>query len=113
MHCLQELVNAYRGGDPDKQMQRHAAAKYVGLTIPESVPLGRTPLHIAEQYDLSNKLKAMAEGNDLSKLSGLDNIKAQVRLIACVHSMHTARRQCAQAPHSHAHPLIVYCSTTA
>jgi hypothetical protein len=73
----QSLVSAYRGSDPDKAMSRKAAAQYVGLSIPESVPLGRPASSFAAEYDLAAKIGVMAKTADYGTLTGLNNIKAQ------------------------------------
>lgn len=74
---MQELLQAYKGADPDKPMQRAAAAAFVGLSVPEAVPLGRSASDAASRYNLASKIRTMSEEGDLSTLTGLDNIKAQ------------------------------------
>jgi hypothetical protein len=72
---LQSLSALHRGVDPDRPVQRRAAARFVGLEMPAAdVPLAaRAPEELAGAY--SSQLQERA--GDISKLTGLDNLKAQ------------------------------------
>lgn len=60
--------------DPDKQDQRAAVAKYVGLEIPSGIPLDvQTSTDFAGKYAMSLAARSV----DISKLKGIDNLKAQ------------------------------------
>lgn len=66
------LIADYRGVDPDKPAQRDAAARFVGLQVPDSAPVGRDPLEVASKYSSS-----LAKAVDAARFSGVDNMKAQ------------------------------------
>lgn len=75
LHMLpQSLLDLQRGTDPDKEMARNAAAKYVGLTMPEGIPLGE-PTAPGKYKELVQKRLS----GDLSdtNLEGVDFLKAQ------------------------------------
>ncbi len=70
----QELIATFRGVDPDKPQQRRAVARFVGLEMPADVPLAaRTPDDVVDAY--ASRLTDRTA--DISKLVGLDNMKAQ------------------------------------
>ena len=70
----QSLVTMYKGSDPDKPKQRDAAARYVGLEVPTTVPLGgKNTLHYINKYSEILKNKTI----NVDKFQGVDNIKAQ------------------------------------
>lgn len=64
-----------RGVDPDKPMQRRAVARFVGLELPkDTVPLdAKDTTAFLEDYGTKLREKTV----DISKLSGIDNLKAQ------------------------------------
>jgi hypothetical protein len=66
-------VFRYRGADPDAAVQRSATARFVGLAIPEQVPLGRSAEQFADKYRES----LTAREGDISQLQGLEYLKAQ------------------------------------
>ena len=68
------MLALQRGADPDKEMARAAAARFVGLTIPEGVPLG-APV-AAGKYAAA--LAARMSGDvSATSLEGVDYLKAQ------------------------------------
>lgn len=70
----QTVLALQRGADPDKEMARAAAARFVGLTIPEGVPLG--PPLAPGKYAAA--LAARISGDvSATSLEGVDYLKAQ------------------------------------
>ena len=49
-------------------------ARFVGLDIPDAVPVGRTPADFAGKYAAPLASKTV----DMDSLTGLDNVKAQL-----------------------------------
>lgn len=73
-HTTQDLLALQRGSDPDKEMARSAAARFVGLTIPEGVPLGQPTAPAKYMDTVSARLSGRLED---TKLEGVDYLKAQ------------------------------------
>jgi hypothetical protein len=67
------LQHRHRGFDADAPTQRAATARFVGLTIPERAPVGRTAEEVVATYAATLK----AREGDISRLSGLEYLKAQ------------------------------------
>ena len=75
------MLAAQRGTDPDKEMARAAAARYVGLSIPEGVPLGAP--QAPDKYAAA--LAARMRGDvSATSLEGVDYLKAQYYGVARV-----------------------------
>ena len=70
----QSLLSLQRGSDPDKEMARSAAARYVGLSIPEGLPLGEP--QAAGKYKEAMTKRLSGDVND-TKLEGVEYLKAQ------------------------------------
>ena len=71
---MQALLALQRGSDPDKEMARSAAARYVGLSIPEGVPLGLPTAPDKYRDTVASRLSGRLED---TKLEGVDYLKAQ------------------------------------
>ena len=76
------LIQLLRGIDPDKPVQRKAAANYVGLELPKNkhtnedgvtIPLGRPIEQVTSIY----RDALIQRTGDISRLTGIANIKAQ------------------------------------
>lgn len=61
--------------DADAPEQRKAVARFVGLEVPEAVPLGRDATAVTAAY--SSRIATAASAAQLEELKGIDNIKAQ------------------------------------
>lgn len=72
----QDLIIRYRGGDPDSERNRRSAARYVGLEIPTAAPLAPETAPEAFQEKYSSPLATRI--GDMSRLTGVDNLKAQL-----------------------------------
>jgi hypothetical protein len=70
----QALLALQRGSDPDKEMARSAAARYVGLSIPEGVPLGLPTAPAKYSDTVTARLSGRLED---TALEGVDFLKAQ------------------------------------
>lgn len=73
----QTIIAATKGADPDKPIQRAATARFVGLTVPEGIPLG-APV-APGKYAAS--LAARLSGADPlvgAQLEGAEFLKAQL-----------------------------------
>ena len=68
------MLSAQRGTDPDKEMARAAAARFVGLSIPEGVPLGAP--QAPDKYAAA-LAKRMSGDVSSTSLEGVDYLKAQ------------------------------------
>lgn len=69
-----KLLTLQRGSDPDKEMARTAAARFVGLSIPDGIPLGASSAPDKYQETLQKRLSGALED---TKLEGVDYLKAQ------------------------------------
>jgi len=63
-----------RGADPDKEMARTAAARFVGLSIPEGLPLGEPQAAGKYKETLAKRLSGDLRNTNLE---GVDYLKAQ------------------------------------
>lgn len=66
----------YRGGDPDSERLRRSAARYVGLEMPAAAPLA--PASGPEAFATKYAAPLAARVGDLSGLSGVEHLKAQL-----------------------------------
>jgi len=80
---LAGLAAAFRGADPDAPASRAAAARFVGLALPDAPRAGGgdggapAPPAAAERYHLAERAGALAASADFSRLTGVANLKAQ------------------------------------
>ena len=75
------MIATSKGADPDKPIQRAATARFVGLTVPEGIPLG-APL-AAGKYAASVAARLSgADGVAAASLEGVDHLKAQLYGVA-------------------------------
>jgi hypothetical protein len=89
------LLAEYRGVDPDKPTQREAVARFVGLQVPESVPVGRDPVEVVTKYSSS-----LAKAVDVSQFTGVDNLKAQYYGAASVIAEKATGKELTEALHN-------------
>ncbi len=75
-----ELIDRYRGGDVDAQDKRKAVARFVGLEVPKTVPLGKGDAsEVAARYAASIAARLSgASSQRKTELTGIDHIKAQL-----------------------------------
>ena len=79
----QTIIAASKGADPDKPIQRAATARFVGLSVPEGIPLG-APV-APGKYAAS--LAARLSGADPlvgAHLEGVEFLKAQLYGVGAV-----------------------------
>ena len=81
-----ELLRAHRGFDPDRPIQRHAAARYVGLEMPRVAATGeaaaaaaapRSAEQLSERYVDGLRERTAPGADAASRLTGIENMKAQ------------------------------------